>query len=103
MLTAIWGAYGFQVVDLMTSQSSFNSQPFVSKVITSMIAQNFPHGEFHVLLGCAFSQTTAASTFRKQPNNLSLKIIYCMRRTHLRVPILHSQTYGFLAMSGLPS
>jgi hypothetical protein len=44
MLTVIWGIDGFRVVDLMTSQRSFNSEYFVSHVLASMVAKVFPRG-----------------------------------------------------------
>jgi hypothetical protein len=44
MLTAIWGIDGFHTVDLMISQRSFNSDYFVSHVLTPMVAKVFPRG-----------------------------------------------------------
>jgi hypothetical protein len=45
MLTVIWGLDGFRVVDLMTSQLSFNSWYFVNHVMAPMIAKVSPHGK----------------------------------------------------------
>jgi hypothetical protein len=42
MLTAIWGVGDFHVVDLMTSQRSFDSQYLVTNVMTPPIANIFP-------------------------------------------------------------
>jgi histone-lysine N-methyltransferase SETMAR len=44
MLTVIWGVDGFHVVDLMTLQRSFNSEYFVSHVLTPTVAKLFPRG-----------------------------------------------------------
>jgi hypothetical protein len=44
MLTVIWGVGGFHVVDLMTSQSSFDSQYFVRNAMTPLIAHIVPQG-----------------------------------------------------------
>jgi hypothetical protein len=44
MLTVIWGADGFYVVDSDTSQCSFNSERFVSHVLALMVAKVFPRG-----------------------------------------------------------
>jgi hypothetical protein len=44
MFTVIWGVGDFHVVDLMTSQRSFDSQYFVSNVMTLLIANIFPQG-----------------------------------------------------------
>jgi hypothetical protein len=44
MLTVILGVDGFHVVDLMTSQRSFNSEYFVSHVLAPMVAEVFPRG-----------------------------------------------------------
>jgi hypothetical protein len=41
MLTVIWGGEGFHVVDLMTSQRSFNSEYFMSHVLAPMVAKVF--------------------------------------------------------------
>jgi histone-lysine N-methyltransferase SETMAR len=41
MLTIIWGVGGFPVVDLMTSQRSFDSQYFMSNVMMPLIASLF--------------------------------------------------------------
>jgi hypothetical protein len=70
MLTVIWGVDGFQVLHLMTSQHSFNSEYFVNYVMAPMIAKVFPHGRTpharRLLLyldGCHghFSKTTQKS------------------------------------------
>jgi hypothetical protein len=44
MLTIIWGVDGFHVVDLMTSQHSFNSEYFMSHVLTPMVVKVFTRG-----------------------------------------------------------
>jgi transposase len=44
ILTIIWGADGFLVVDLMTWQCSFNSEYFVSYVLAPIIAKVFLRG-----------------------------------------------------------
>jgi hypothetical protein len=44
MLAVIWGVDDFHVVDLMTSQRSFNSEYFVNHVVAPMIAKAFPKG-----------------------------------------------------------
>jgi histone-lysine N-methyltransferase SETMAR len=44
MLTFIWAVNGFHVVDLRTSQRSFNSEYFVSHVLAPMVAKVFPRG-----------------------------------------------------------
>jgi hypothetical protein len=44
MLIVIWGVDGFHVVDLMTSQRSFNSEYFMSHVLAPMVAKVFPRG-----------------------------------------------------------
>jgi hypothetical protein len=44
MLSVIWGVGGFRVVNLMTSQRSFDSQDFVSNLMTPLIANIFPQG-----------------------------------------------------------
>jgi hypothetical protein len=44
ILTVIWGANGFHVADLMTSQRSFNSEYFISRVLDSMVAKVSPRG-----------------------------------------------------------
>jgi hypothetical protein len=45
MLTVIWGVDGFHVVDLMTSQRTFNSEYFVSHVLAPMVAKVFSRGK----------------------------------------------------------
>jgi hypothetical protein len=40
----IWGVEGFHVVDLITSQPSFNSEYFVSHLLAPMAAKVFPRG-----------------------------------------------------------
>jgi hypothetical protein len=44
MLTVIWGVKGFHVVDLMTSQRSFDSQYFVNHIMVPLVAKVFPKG-----------------------------------------------------------
>jgi histone-lysine N-methyltransferase SETMAR len=44
MRTVIWGLNGFHIVDLMTSQRSFNSEFFLSYVLALMVAKSFPRG-----------------------------------------------------------
>jgi histone-lysine N-methyltransferase SETMAR len=44
MLTVIWGVDGFHVVDLMTSQPSFDSQSFVDNLMVSLVEKVFPKG-----------------------------------------------------------
>jgi transposase len=44
MLTVIWEVDDFHVVDLMTSQRSFNSGSFVSRVLAPMVAKVFSRG-----------------------------------------------------------
>jgi hypothetical protein len=44
MLTVVWAADNFHVVDLMTSQRSFNSEHFMSHVLAPMVAKVFPRG-----------------------------------------------------------
>jgi histone-lysine N-methyltransferase SETMAR len=44
MYTVIWGVDRFQVIDLMTSQGSFNSEYFVSHVLAPILAKVFPRG-----------------------------------------------------------
>jgi hypothetical protein len=44
MLTVIWEVDGFHVIDLITSQRSFNSEYFVSHVLAPMVAKVFPQG-----------------------------------------------------------
>jgi hypothetical protein len=44
MFTVIWGVEGFHVVDLMTSQCSFNSEYFVSHVLAPIVVKVFPQG-----------------------------------------------------------
>jgi hypothetical protein len=44
MLIVIWGLGGFQVVDLMTCQRSFDPQYFVSNFITPLIANILAQG-----------------------------------------------------------
>jgi uncharacterized membrane protein len=39
MLSVIWGVDGLHVVDLMTSQCSFNSEYFVSHILVPMVAR----------------------------------------------------------------
>jgi hypothetical protein len=42
MFIVIWVVDGFHVVDLMTSQHSFNSQYFVSHIMAPMVVKVFP-------------------------------------------------------------
>jgi uncharacterized membrane protein len=98
MLTVIWGADGFHVVDLMTSQRSFHFEYFVSHVLAPMIAKIFPRGEFHILVDYNFTLITAESTFQSPLSNLSLKTILDVCFTHLTVLILHHRTSGFSVM-----
>jgi hypothetical protein len=44
MLTVIWRVGGFHVMDLMISQRSFDSQYFVSNIMTPLIVNIFPQG-----------------------------------------------------------
>jgi hypothetical protein len=44
MLTVIWGVDGFHVVDLMTSQHSFDSQYFVDNIMVQLVEKVFPKG-----------------------------------------------------------
>jgi hypothetical protein len=44
MLIVIWRVNSFHVVDRMTSQCSFNSEDFVSHVLTPMVAKVFSRG-----------------------------------------------------------
>jgi hypothetical protein len=44
MLTVIWGVDGFHVVDLMTSQRSFDSQYFVDNIMVPLVEKVFPKG-----------------------------------------------------------
>jgi hypothetical protein len=44
MLTVIWKVGDFDVVELMISQGSFDSQYFVSNVMTPLTANSFPQG-----------------------------------------------------------
>jgi histone-lysine N-methyltransferase SETMAR len=44
MLTLIWGVDRFHVVDLMTSQRSFDSQYFVDHIMLSLLEKVFPKG-----------------------------------------------------------
>jgi hypothetical protein len=44
MLTVIWGVDGFHVVDLMTSQRSFDSQYFVDTIMVPFVEKFFPKG-----------------------------------------------------------
>jgi histone-lysine N-methyltransferase SETMAR len=44
MLTVIWGVDGFHVVDLMSSQCSFDSQYFVDNIMVSLVQKVFPKG-----------------------------------------------------------
>jgi hypothetical protein len=44
MLNVIWRVAGFHFVDLMIFQRSFDSQYFVSNVMTSLIANILPQG-----------------------------------------------------------
>jgi hypothetical protein len=55
MLTVIWGADGFHIVDLMTSQRSFNSEYFMSHVLAPMVAKVFPGREFYILVDYNFT------------------------------------------------
>jgi hypothetical protein len=49
-LTGIWGVGGFHVVDLMTSERSFDSQYFVRNIMTPLIANIFP--QWRILHTC---------------------------------------------------
>jgi hypothetical protein len=44
MLTLIWGVEGFHVVDLMTSQRSFDSQYFADNIMVPLVQKVFPKG-----------------------------------------------------------
>jgi hypothetical protein len=44
MLTVIWGVEGFHVVDLMTSQGSFDSHDFVDNIMVPLVEKGFPTG-----------------------------------------------------------
>jgi histone-lysine N-methyltransferase SETMAR len=44
MLTVIWGVDRFHVVDLMTSQRSFDSQYFVDNIMVPLVEKVFPKG-----------------------------------------------------------
>jgi histone-lysine N-methyltransferase SETMAR len=44
MLTVIWGVDGFHVVDLMTSQRSFDSQYFVDNIMVPLVEKVYPEG-----------------------------------------------------------
>jgi histone-lysine N-methyltransferase SETMAR len=44
MWTVMWGIKVFHVVDLMTSQSQFNSQYFVEHIMMPLVQEIFPHG-----------------------------------------------------------
>jgi histone-lysine N-methyltransferase SETMAR len=44
MLSVIWGIGGFHVIDLMTTQCSFNSEYFVNHVMVPLIDEIFPNG-----------------------------------------------------------
>jgi hypothetical protein len=98
MLTVIWGVDGFHVVDLMTSQRSFNSEYFMSYALAPMVAKVFPGGEIHILVDYNFTWGTAESTFQRPLSNLSLKTILYMSLTHLTVLFLHHRTSGFSVM-----
>jgi hypothetical protein len=74
ILTVIWGVGGFHGVDLMTAQRSFDSQYFVSNVMTPLIANIFPQGEFRTLVDCTFICITIASTFQVAPSGVAMAI-----------------------------
>jgi hypothetical protein len=44
MLTVIWGIDGFQVVDLMTEQHSYETQYFLSHILEPALLAVFPDG-----------------------------------------------------------
>jgi histone-lysine N-methyltransferase SETMAR len=44
MLTVIWGVDEFRVVDLMTSQRSFDSQYFLDDIMLPLVGKVFPKG-----------------------------------------------------------
>jgi hypothetical protein len=48
----------------MTSESSFNSEYFVSHVLAPMVAKVFPRGEFPIPVDYNFIWITAESTFK---------------------------------------
>jgi hypothetical protein len=98
-LTVIWGMGGFHVVDLMTSQRSFDSQYFVSNVMTPLIANIVPQRRIRQARGLHLHlDGYRVHFFQRSENNSSLKIRFCVWRTHPTVPILHHQTSGFSAM-----
>jgi hypothetical protein len=92
MLTVSWGVDSFHVVDLMTSQRSFNSDYFMNHALAPMVAKVFPGGEFYILVDYNFAETTAEFTFQKPLSNLSLKIILNVCLPHFTVLILHYRT-----------
>jgi hypothetical protein len=98
MLTVISGVNSFRVVDLMTSQRSFNSEYFVTPVLALMLAKVFPQGEFDILVDYNFIWRTTESTFQRPLSNLALKTILDVRLTRLTVLILYHRTSGFSVM-----
>jgi hypothetical protein len=93
MLTVIWGVDGFLAVNVMTSQHSFNSQYFVSKVMTPMITKEFPHGKISHWYRVYLHLDNCCVHFSKVSEFSSPKTSFCMYRTRLTVTILHRQAF----------
>jgi hypothetical protein len=98
MLTVIWGVDGFPVVDLMTSQPTFDSQYFLDNNIVPLVEKVFPKGSIRMLVGDNFTWMIAASTFQGSLSNLSSKIISRVFRNQYTVPFLHPWTSGLLVI-----
>jgi hypothetical protein len=98
MLIVNWGVSDFHVVDLITSQSSFDSQYFVSNVMTPVIANIYPQGRILHARQLHFHLDNCAPIFQTSQNNSWLKIRFCVCHTHLTAPILHLHISGSSAM-----
>jgi hypothetical protein len=97
-LTVVWGVDGFHVVDLMSSQSSFDSQYFLNNIMVPLVEKVFLKREIRMLVHYTFTSIIAASTFRGSLSNLSPKIISRVFRNQRTVPISHPRTSGFLVI-----
>jgi hypothetical protein len=99
MLTVIWVIYDFPVVDLTTSQRSFNSQYFVSNVMTPTMARFFPHGRISHFRRLHLHLDNCHVHFSKVIEQFSTEnhILHVPHPPYS--PDLARQTSGFLTMS----
>jgi hypothetical protein len=98
MLTVIWGVDGFHVVDLMTSQRSFDSQYFMDNIMVPFVEKVFPKGRNPYAHRLRLHSDNRLVHFSRVAEKF-------MAQNHIsRVPLqprgstLHLRTFGFLVI-----